>query len=129
MTNWSSLLSSKCEDRDYFLSFHLKTKGILHKLTKGNSIATKCDVFLKAYFSMVIKAKELQTEIKGFLRDTNAPYSETLELTHEDFRVQKMVEHLRDMTTLSGSTAIARRDKMDANINLKKTDAPLKGTG
>ena len=88
MKNWSSLLSSKCKDRDYFLSFYSKTKGILHKLTKGNSIAAKDDVFLKAYFSMVIKATELQMEVNGFLRDTNAAYSETPELIHADFRVQ-----------------------------------------
>jgi len=72
MTNWSSLLSTKCEDRDSFLSFYSKTKGILHKLTKGNLIAAKDDVFLKAYFVIAIEAKELQTEVKGFLRDTSA---------------------------------------------------------
>ena len=61
ITNWSSLLSTKFEDGDSFLNFYSKTKGILHKLTKGNSIATKDDIFLKAYFSMAIEAKELQT--------------------------------------------------------------------
>ena len=45
MNNWSSLLSSKCEDRDLFLSFYSKTKGTLHKLIKGNSIVAKDGVF------------------------------------------------------------------------------------
>jgi len=87
MTNWSSLLSSKCEDRDSFLSFYSKTKGIIHKLTKGTSIAAKDNVFLEAYLSMEIETTELQTEVKGFLRDTKATYSEILELIHADFRV------------------------------------------
>ena len=78
MTNWSSLLSKKCEDRDLFLSFYSKTKGIFHKLTKGSSITTKDDILLKAYFSMAIEVKELQTEVKDFLCDTSATYSETL---------------------------------------------------
>jgi len=111
MTNWSSLLSSKCKDRDYFLSFYSKTKSILHKLTKGNLITTKDNVFLKHYFLMAIEATELQTEVKGFLRDTNATYSETLELIHTDFRVRAMGEHLHDTTMRSGSTAIVRRGK------------------
>ena len=66
MTNWSSLLSTKYEDRDSFLSFYSKTKVILHKLTKGILITAKDDVFLKAYFVMDIEAKELQMEVKGF---------------------------------------------------------------
>ena len=67
--NWSSSLSSKCKDCDSFLSFYSKTKDILHKPTKGNLTTTKDDIFLKAYFSMAIEAAELQTEVKGFLRD------------------------------------------------------------
>ena len=59
MTNWSLLLSIKCENHDSFLSFYSKNNGIIHKLTKGNSIAAKDDMFLKAYFSMAIESKEL----------------------------------------------------------------------
>jgi len=129
MKNRSPLLSSKCEGCDSFLSFYSKTKGILHKLTKGNLIAIKDDVFLKVYFLMTIEATELQTEVKGFLRDTNTSYSETLELTHADFRVQTTEEHLRITTTRLGSTVIVRRGKTDDDINLKKTDVPVKGTG
>jgi len=128
ITNWSSLLYAKCDDRESFLSFYSKTKGILHKLTKGNLIATKDDIFLKAYFSMAIEAKELQTEVKGFLRDTSATYSETLELIHADFRVQTTGEHLHDTTTQSGSTAIVRISRTDDNINPNKTNAPARST-
>jgi len=48
---------------------------------------------------------------------------------HADFRAQTTGEHLRDKETRSGSTAIVRRGKTDDGINLKNTDAPLKGTG
>jgi len=92
-------------------------------------IAAKDHIFLKAYLSMAIEATELQTEVKGFLRDTTTKYSETLELIHVDFRVYKTGEKLRDTTTRSGSTDIVRRDKTDDDVNLKKTDAPLKTTG
>ena len=122
MTNWSSLLSTKCEDWDSFLSFYSKTKGILHKLTKGNSITAKGDVFLKAYFSMAISAKELRTEVKGFLQDTNATHSETLELIHADFRVQTTGDNLRDTTTRSGVTAIVQKGKTNGNISPNKID-------
>jgi len=88
MTNWSSLLSSKCEGRDSLLTFYSKTKCILHKLTKGDLISAKDVVFLKAYFLMAVEVTELQMEVKGFLRDTNAMYSETLELIHANFIVQ-----------------------------------------
>jgi len=128
MTNWSSLLSSKCEDRDSFLSFYSNTKVILHKLTKGNLIATKDNVFLRAYFSMTIESTELHTEVKGFLRDTNATFSDTLEVIHAEFRVQTTGEYLRDTTTRPGSMDIVRRGKMDDNVNFKKADAPSKGT-
>jgi len=59
MKSGSSLLSSKCEDRDSFIGFYSKIKGILHKLTKVNSIAAKDNVLLKAYFLMAIEMAEL----------------------------------------------------------------------
>ena len=59
MTNWSSLLPTEYENRDSFLTFYYKTKGILHTLTKSNSIAATGNVFLKANFSTTIEAKEL----------------------------------------------------------------------
>lgn len=81
------------------LIFYSKTKGILHKITRGNSITIKGDVFLKAYFLMAIEAKDLQTEVNSFLRDTSATCLVTLELIHAGFRVQTMGEKLRDTTT------------------------------
>ena len=72
---------------------------------------------------MAIEATELQMEVKGFLRDTNAAYLETLELIHAGFRVQTTGEHIRDTMTRSGSTV--RRGKTDDDVNPKKTDAPL----
>jgi len=53
---------------------------MLHKFNKGDLIAAKDDIFLKAYFSMAIESTELQTKVKGFLRDTNVTYLETLDL-------------------------------------------------
>jgi len=129
MTNWISLLMSKCDNRDSFLSFYSKTKGILHKLDKDNSIAAKDNIFLKACLSIAFEATELQMEVKGFLCDTNITYSEILELIHAYFKIQKTSKHLRDTTMRSGSTAIVRRDKPDNEVNLKNTDTPLKTTG
>ena len=105
------------------------TKGILHKFNKGNLIAVKDNVFLKGYFSIEIEATELQTEVKGFLRDTNETYSETLELIYADFRVQTTGEHSRDTTMCSGSTAIVKTGKTDDHVNPKKTDIPLNKSG
>lgn len=78
--------------------------------------------FLKAYFSMAIETKKLQTEVKYFLRDTNVTYSETLELIHTDFIVQTWGEHLRDTTTQSGAMTILRRFKTDDDVLPNKTD-------
>jgi len=40
-----------------------------------------------------------------------------------------MGEHLRDTTECPGSTAIVRIGKTDNDVNLKNTDAYVKGTG
>ena len=104
-----SLLSTKCKDWDSFLSFCSKDKEILHKLTKGNSISAKDDIFLKVYSSIAIEAKELQTEVKGFQRDMNIMYSETIKLIHADFVFQTTGDHLFDSTKQSSAMAIVRR--------------------
>jgi len=75
---------------------------------------------------MAIEAKELQTEVKGFLRDTNAKYLDTLELIYTYFRVQTTGEHLRDTTIRSDSTSIVQRRKIYDGVLLNKTDAPAK---
>ena len=112
----------KCEYWYSLLSFYSKTKGILHKLTKGNSIAAKDDGFLKVYFSMAIEAKELQTEVKGFLRYMNTTYSEKLELIHADFISQTTGEHLCDTTIRSGAMTIVQSGKMNGDVLPNKTD-------
>jgi len=109
-----------------FLSFYSKTKGVLYKLNKGNLIANKEDLFLKDYFLMAIETTELQMEVKGFLRDTNATYLGTLELIHMDFRVFTTGEHLRETATHSGSTAIVRRGKRLTKSILRRLAHRLK---
>ena len=49
----------KCESRDDLSAFYSKDKGILYKLKKGNLVAVTGDLFLKAYFVMVIESAEL----------------------------------------------------------------------
>ena len=53
-------------------------------------------VFLKAYFTMAIEAKELQHEVKGFLKGSSSTYAEILENIHADYRAQTTGEHMRD---------------------------------
>jgi len=80
------------------------------------------NIFFKAYFSMAIEVKELQQEVKEFLRDTNAVYAETLELIHTYFRIQMTGEHLHDTSTQSESTAIVQRGNADEDGALTKTN-------
>jgi len=123
MMNWNYILLTKYEDRESFLRFYLKTKGILYKITKGNSIAAKDEIFLKAYFLVDIEAKELQTEVKSFLHNTNTMHSETLELVHVDFRVHNTGNNLRNTKTWPGSKVIVRRVKTDDDVLPNKNDA------
>ena len=58
-SHWKLLTGLKYESRDNFLAFYSKLKGILYKLKKGDYVAVTDDVFLKAYFSMVIEGLEL----------------------------------------------------------------------
>ena len=76
----------KCEPHDDFLAFYLKVKGVLHKLKKGKSVAVTDNMFLKAYFAMVIEASELQTKVRDFLKDTTKSYMEIFEEIHADYR-------------------------------------------
>ena len=86
MSHWKLLVGLKYESRDNFLAFYSKAKGILYKLKKGNSMPVTDDVFLKAYFIMIIEAPELQTEVRSFLKDTTKLYMEILEGIHADYR-------------------------------------------
>ena len=97
--NWQALFKLKCEYRDDFLTFYSKSKGIIHKLKRGDSVAIHDEAFLKAYFSMTIDAPELQSEVKKFLKDPAASYSETLENIHADYRAQTTTDDMRLKTS------------------------------
>jgi anthranilate/para-aminobenzoate synthase component I len=114
--NWQALFKLKCEYRDDFLTFYSKSKGIIHKLKKGNSVAVHDEVFLKAYFSMAIDAPELQSEVKKFLKDTSVSYSETLENIHADYRAQTTTENMRLKTSATSSSSTLRRGKVEFKV-------------
>ena len=112
MSHWQKIFGLKCENRDVFFAFYSKAKGVIHKLTKVNSVAATDNVFLKAYFAKVIEAPELQTKVQGFLKDTFKSYIEVLEDIHADYRAQAMEEDIRGVPggkTNSMITALARR--------------------
>ena len=102
MYHWKTLFRLKCEDRDDFLAFYSKSKGILHTLKKGNSVAVTDNVFLEAYFDMVIEDPELQPEVWSFLEDPLKLYDKTLESIHANYRAHTMGE---DMRGVPGGTA------------------------
>ena len=60
MSHWNTLFGLKYQSRDDFVAFYLKTKGILQKLRKVKSVEVTDNVFLKAYFSMVIEARNFK---------------------------------------------------------------------
>jgi len=64
------------------MSFYCNAKSILHKLNKGKSVAVTDNFFLKAYFSMAIKAKDLQQEVNVFMNDSSSKYHKILENVH-----------------------------------------------
>ena len=62
------------------------------------------NVFLKAYFAIVIEAPGLQTEVRVFLKDTTESYTETLEEIHADYRAQTTGEDIRGLACASMTT-------------------------
>ena len=64
-------------------------------------------MFLKAYFAMVIEAKELQQEVKDFL----ASYHEILENIHADYWAQTTGNYMRDASNLVPVTLIIWQTK------------------
>ena len=107
MAHWNLLFGLKCEEKDDFLQFYSKSKSILHKLKRDTSVAVTDDVFLRAYFSKVIEAPELQDEVKKLIKDKTGSYESILELIHQDYRAQETGEALRDHT--NSSTVSSRR--------------------
>ena len=55
---------------------------------------------------MAIESKELQTEVKVFLRDMNSIYSKIIDLIYVYFVFQTTGENLCDTTTRSGAMTI-----------------------
>ena len=120
--NWQALFKLKCEYRDDFLTFYSKSKGIIHKLKMGNSVAIHDEVFLKAYFSMAINAPELQSEVKKFLKDPAASYSETLENIHANYRAQTTTEDMRLKTSATSGSSSLWRGKVEFQVEKEKTE-------
>ena len=115
--NWQALFKLKCDNRDDFLTFYSKSKGIIHRLKKSNSIAVTDEVFLKAYFSMAIDAPELQSEVKTFLKEPTSSYGAILESIHSDYRAQTTGEEMRSKTSSSSVIpSVLRRAKVEVPI-------------
>jgi len=88
-------------------------------------VAVTNDTFLKAYFSKVIEAPELQTEVRGFLKDTSTIYIEGLEDIHANYRAQVTGEDIRGVPggeTNSTITALARRGTIKETKSSKEEE-------
>ena len=121
---WQELFKLKCDHRDDFLTFYSKSKGIIHRLKKTNSIAVTDEIFLKAYFSMAIDAPELQSEVKKFLKDPTSSYGTTLEAIHSDYRAQTTGEEMRLKAGSSSAlpSALRRATVEVSGKHVPKTD-------
>ena len=104
------------------MNFYSKSKGIIHKLKGGNSVAVHDEVFLKAYFSMAIDEPELQSEVKKFLKDPKASYSQTSENIHTDYRAQTTTEDMRVNTSATTSSSSLWRGKLEFDIPRESQD-------
>ena len=56
------------------MELYSRSKGIIHKLKKGNLIAVINSVFLKTYFAMVTKVPELQVKNMSFIEGPSNIY-------------------------------------------------------
>ena len=117
MTNWISLLSSKCEDRNSFLSFYPKTKVIVHKLIKVFFLLLKT-----MSSSRLISWWKLKR--KNFKRKSRDTYGIRTKCTqrHWNCFTQTLAsnqrrEHLRDTTMNSGLMDIVRKVEMDDSVS------------
>ena len=116
MSHWKPLFRLKCEDYGVFFTFYSKLKEIIHELKKGNSVAATDNIFLKAYFSMVIEAPELQSEVRNFLKGPTKTYSEILESIHDDCRAQTTGKDMKEVPRGSSTISIARRGTVDISM-------------
>ena len=60
---------------------------------------------------MAIKYKELQHEVKGFLKDNSSSYHEILENIHAGYCKQMTGDHMRDMSSSVTGASIIRQEK------------------
>ena len=70
---------------------------------------------------MVIKVKELQHEVKGFLGDSRSSYNEILEWINADYMTQTTGDHMRDTSNSVLGTSILQRwktgdDKLKSDV-------------
>ena len=101
MDHWNLLFGLKYEEKDNFLQFYSKSKSVVYKLKRDNSVAVTDDIFLRAYFSKVIEAPELQTEVRKLIKDKAGSYESILEDIHKDYRAQETGDALRNDTPSS----------------------------
>ena len=80
---------------------------------RGNSVAVADDVFLKAYFTIVIKNPEFQTEVRRFLNNPLKTYTQTLEPIHVDNRSQTTGNYMRGVPCSILALAITQRGKTE----------------
>ena len=72
---------------------------------------------------MVIEAPEIQTEVRGFLKDPTKSYTEILEKIHADHRAQATSEDIRGLPGGSTTTsALARRTTVEKVKNKNETN-------
>ena len=126
MAHWNILFGLKCEEKDDFLQFYSKSKSIVHKLKRDKSVAVTDDIFLRAYFSKVIEAPELQTEVRKLIKDKKGSYKSILEEIHQDYRAQETGDALRNDAPSSVVTARrAAKQHVPPSKPDSKLDPPL----
>ena len=86
-------------------------------------MAVTNDVFLQAYFVVVIEAPELQIEVRGLLKDTTKLYMEILEEIHADCKAQATGEDIRGFPGCSTTTStLSRRQTVEKTKIKRETD-------
>ena len=86
-------------------------------------MAVTDDVFVKAYFAMVIETPELQTEVPGFLKDTTKPHVELLEEIHTDYRAQTTGKDIRGVPGgYTTTSTLWRRTTVETTKSKRESD-------
>ena len=95
MSHCKNIFRLKYEDWGDFLGFYSKSKEMIHKLKKGNLVAVVDDIFLNAYFAILIEAPGPRSEVSIFLKDPTKTYRETLEFIYADYMSQTTGEYIQ----------------------------------